>query len=1221
MKKKRISSFLMVLFLTAGFVQTPVHAETDNIQVESVTLTDDNRYNPEYYREPEVYYPAAKKAMSRTARAQQTLEEYVVAALENFQETIDVSAYNIPLETADEEYFKILNNNPQLFYVAGKYSGSFYQGASTILSYKVTYLYDRDTATQMLGELKTAAEQVASQVDRSMPDYQQALIVHDYLVQNCEYDYENYLKEPVGRQVPDISHTAYGSLVNGMAVCDGYADGFAYIMEDMLEISCDVVSSDAMAHAWNMIEIGGKWYHVDATWDDPTWDCIGRVGHNNFLLSDSKISNNSPNAQSGKNHYSWNKLHTAESTGYDNAFWADVKSAICYYNGAWYYSKYQDVGNSPTAEIIATAVKLVKKDGAQLLTGSENVVHSTSVWFAQPAGYYPGCYMYLAQGNNRLYFNTSTEIYQVNADGSVGKLYSPQNLSDMQIYGFTVRGKEFWYAPQSTPSSSQKQTDIRKYILQEISGISAADVTRTYNGQPYTIEVIGTQEGDVVQYAGEDGNYQLNQPRMVDAGTYEVRYRVERDGYAAFYGTAAVTIQQAEPQYEVPTGLKGRIGDTLASVTLPERFSWQTPADTRLEGLGTKKYKVKYVPADAKNYRTVSDIEVSVEQECPGHQYTSQITTPPTEEQNGVETYTCTICGDTYTQEIDKDLPALTDVSAENVTGAYTGEKYTITITGVQEGDTVQYAIEDGAYEEVQPEMKNAGVYHVLYKVERANYRPFYGSARVEITKAVPSYTLPANCAGNSGDRLENVSLPKGFAWKAPGTALREEGPQTYPAIYTPEDTVNYQVVTVQITLTVTCPGHSYSSVVTKQPTESEEGIRTYTCTICGHSYSESIDKLLPVITGITADNVTGVYNGQSYTIEVKGTIDGDVVQYALKSDTDAQYTAAQPEMKRSGTYQVLYKVTRTGCQPFIGSARVEITRAVPQYTVPANLKGKSGDALSSVTLPQGFIWQTAPDTKLGKEGYNKFYACYRPSDQVNYSIVTNIEIVIEVKCPGHQYGLVITARPTETKKGLKTYTCRLCEKSYTEEIPMLAPTRPAMVSGLKVAKQTDTSLSFSWKQVPGVRFRLMLYQGNEVISTKYVTGNNCKYTKLKPATVYTLRVTPYRIVNGQNIYAISTGSAKTVTTPAKAKLSKAKRSGKSKVKLTWKKVSGASGYEISMKKGNGKYKKIKMVGKKVSFTKTGLNKKTSYSFRIRAYVTVDGKKIYGTYSNVKKVK
>lgn len=61
-------------------------------------------------------------------------------------------------------------------------------------------------------------------------------------------------------------------------------------MQNKLGISCLVVSSDPISHAWNLIEIGGQYYHVDVTWDDPTWDVIGRVTHNNFLLSDTGIT-------------------------------------------------------------------------------------------------------------------------------------------------------------------------------------------------------------------------------------------------------------------------------------------------------------------------------------------------------------------------------------------------------------------------------------------------------------------------------------------------------------------------------------------------------------------------------------------------------------------------------------------------------------------------------------------------------------------------------------------------------------------------------------------------------------------------------------------------------------------------------------------------------------------------------------------------------------------
>ena len=60
------------------------------------------------------------------------------------------------------------------------------------------------------------------------------------------------------------------------------------------------------------------------------------------------------------------------------------------------------------------------------------------------------------------------------------------------------------------------------------------------------------------------------------------------------------------------------------------------------------------------------------------------------------------------------------------------------------------------------------------------------------------------------------------------------------------------------------------------------------------------------------------------------------------------------------------------------------------------------------------------------------------------------------------------------------------------------------------------------------------------------------------------------------------------------------------------------------MKTGSkGKYKLVKTVkkGKTVSYTKTKLKKKTKYSFKVRAYKTVGGKKVYGSYSRVKTIK
>ena len=60
-----------------------------------------------------------------------------------------------------------------------------------------------------------------------------------------------------------------------MAVCEGYARSFKYLM-DALEIPCVVVIGEATNsngetenHAWNYVQLDSRWYAIDATWDDP----------------------------------------------------------------------------------------------------------------------------------------------------------------------------------------------------------------------------------------------------------------------------------------------------------------------------------------------------------------------------------------------------------------------------------------------------------------------------------------------------------------------------------------------------------------------------------------------------------------------------------------------------------------------------------------------------------------------------------------------------------------------------------------------------------------------------------------------------------------------------------------------------------------------------------------------------------------------------------------
>lgn len=96
--------------------------------------------------------------------------------------------------------------------------------------------------------------------------YNDIKMVHDYLVDNLEYD--------TSISKPNI-YNIYGGLVSHVAVCEGYARAFKYIMDEMQIPSVLVIGKGTNSqgqsenHAWNYVNVRGGWYAIDTTWDDP----------------------------------------------------------------------------------------------------------------------------------------------------------------------------------------------------------------------------------------------------------------------------------------------------------------------------------------------------------------------------------------------------------------------------------------------------------------------------------------------------------------------------------------------------------------------------------------------------------------------------------------------------------------------------------------------------------------------------------------------------------------------------------------------------------------------------------------------------------------------------------------------------------------------------------------------------------------------------------------
>ena len=180
----------------------------------------------------------------------------------------------------------------------------------------------------------------------------------------------------------------------------------------------------------------------------------------------------------------------------------------------------------------------------------------------------------------------------------------------------------------------------------------------------------------------------------------------------------------------------------------------------------------------------------------------------------------------------------------------------------------------------------------------------------------------------------------------------------------------------------------------------------------------------------------------------------------------------------------------------------------------------------------------------------------------------------------------------------------------------------------VKVSSNSYNSNKLSWNKVTrssGYEVLRATSKTGTYKSVKTITsGSTVSYTdkSLATGTTYYYKVRAYRTVDKKKVYSSysSIASAKPVLKTPSVKLT----SGSKKATIKWEKISGASGYEVYRATSkSGKYSKIKTITKNstVSYVNSSLTKNKTYYYKVRAYRTVNGKKIYSSYSVAKSVK
>ena len=335
-KDKRILALVLAAAMM-GTTALPVWAQTPETADSSVVEVEGTLENIIAAREALAARPATLAEDDNNIQAAQAMVERVANAVKNHT------------ETAEKVNIKDLNLDKDLVLSTLADLNARVEGGEAIS--KLSCYYSRDTGlavaigleyctAQDVAAMQVKLDQLVDQANTlCQTDLEKVFYVHEWLVQNIAYD-----REHLSDDVQD-DHNLRGALLEGTAVCDGYAKTYALTLRK-LGITGVLVTSKDIGHAWNMVELDGNWYQVDCTWDDPVdgSDQLGYCMHKHLLCTTEEMNTNHNDdgddsvAFDLENLGTQNIVNLATDDTYENTWWKDKKSAIFPCGGDWYYA-------------------------------------------------------------------------------------------------------------------------------------------------------------------------------------------------------------------------------------------------------------------------------------------------------------------------------------------------------------------------------------------------------------------------------------------------------------------------------------------------------------------------------------------------------------------------------------------------------------------------------------------------------------------------------------------------------------------------------------------------------------------------------------------------------------------------------------------------------------------------------------------------------------------
>lgn len=200
--------------------------------------------------------------------ADSALEEYLGLHLITANQEISLKAFPkaLSIDVLFDTLQKVMYQNPLVLDIKGY---GFEYKTSTLY---IEYNESKDKIAKKQKEIIKEAHNIISQIiTNKMSDDEKRQAIYDYLNDHTKYDdaaLENAKKNnymTVDKEFDD-SYTAYGIMVKKVGVCASYARTYK-LLSDLAGLDSIVVTGylEGVPHAWNKVEVNGKWYNVDPT--------------------------------------------------------------------------------------------------------------------------------------------------------------------------------------------------------------------------------------------------------------------------------------------------------------------------------------------------------------------------------------------------------------------------------------------------------------------------------------------------------------------------------------------------------------------------------------------------------------------------------------------------------------------------------------------------------------------------------------------------------------------------------------------------------------------------------------------------------------------------------------------------------------------------------------------------------------------------------------------